>query len=265
MKIEHISCKSALSKSNLLGLDYSLNPYKGCAHQCLYCYVPSVLRITREQWSNKILIKENIPKILSNELKKKPIGKVGISTVTDPYQPIEQKYKLTRYCLEQLLKFDVPISIQTKNKLVKRDYDIITKFSEAELMMSIATLNNEDRKLLEPYSSNIDERLKVLSDFSNSGIKTSVFFGPIYPTITIDEIPPIIEKFLDCNISEMMIDKFRLKKGIRENIISHMKKEEQLYKKFRQINDIINEHYNEIRSELIKNGKEKGILIQDAF
>ena len=97
MEIKKINCKSALSASRLPGLSYSLNPYRGCQHNCAYCYVPNVLRIKRDLWGDFIDVKTNIPIILSKELKKKKPGVVGLSTVTDPYQPIESKYKLTRY------------------------------------------------------------------------------------------------------------------------------------------------------------------------
>jgi len=130
MKIRQIDCKTALSPSRLPGLDYSLNPYRGCEHNCAYCYVPNV----------------------------------------DPYQPVEEKYELTRYCLEQLLMHDFPICIQTKSNLIVRDIDIISKFSDAEVMVSIATLNDVERKLLEPNSSSIDERLDVIRKCSGEGI-----------------------------------------------------------------------------------------------
>ena len=94
MQIKHITCKTALSPSKLPGLDYSLNPYRGCSHQCAYCYVPSILRISKTEWQTLIQIKTNIPTILAKEVKRKKPGVVGISTVTDPYQPLEQKHQV---------------------------------------------------------------------------------------------------------------------------------------------------------------------------
>jgi len=202
MKITETTCKTALSKSNLPGLDYSLNPYRGCQHGCAYCYVPNVLRIKRENWGDFVEVKTNIPNVLAKELKNKKPGIVGISTVTDPYQPIEKKYKLTRYCLEQLLIHDFPICVQTKSDLILRDIDIISKFSNVEIMMSIATLNDDERKLLEPNSSSIQNRLNVLQQFSDAGIEPSVFFGPIYPTIKIEDIPVIIDTFVQYGATE---------------------------------------------------------------
>jgi len=189
MQIKEVICKTALSNSCLPGLKYSLNPYRGCQHNCAYCYVPNVLRINRNIWGSFVYFKKNIPNVLSKELKNKKPGVVAISTVTDPYQPIEKKYNLTRYCLEQLLFYDFPVCLQTKSKLIIRDLDIISKFSDAEIMFSIGTINDSERKLLEPYSSSINDRLDALNKCSEANIKTSVFFGPIYPTIKPEDLP----------------------------------------------------------------------------
>jgi DNA repair photolyase len=214
MKINEIKCKTALSKSNLPGLDYSLNPYKGCQHSCCYCYVPNILRLKRENWGNFVDVKTNIPVVLANELKKKKPGIVALSTVTDPYQPVENKYKLTRYCLEQLLIRDFPVHIQTKSDLVLRDIDLISKFSDVEVMFSIGTLDDSERKTLEPFSSPIQKRLDAMKEIFDIGIKTSVFFGPIYPTIRKQDLPNIINTFVEFGAKEIMVDKFNLKPGI---------------------------------------------------
>ncbi len=195
MKITDIKCKTALSKSNLPGLEYSLNPYRGCQHSCAYCYVPNVLRIKREDWGNFVEVKTNIANVLANELRNKKPGVVGISTVTDPYQPIEKKYKQTRFCLEQLLRYDFSVHIQTKSDLVLRDIDLISRFSDIEVMFSIGTLNDSERKLLEPNASSIQERLNAIKQISENGVKTSVFFGPIYPSLKIQDIAEIIDVF----------------------------------------------------------------------
>jgi len=257
MIIKEIKCKSALSKSNLPGLDYSLNPYRGCQHNCAYCYVPNVLRIDRTEWGKFVYAKSNIPNVLSDEIRKKKPGIVGISTVTDPYQPVEKKYKLTRYCLEQLLKYDFPLSIQTKSDLILRDQDIISKFSKVELMMSIGTLNDQEREKLEPYSSSIQNRLNVLKKYSDIGVDTSVFFGPIYPTIKKSDILTIVDTFKISGVKEIMIDKFNLKPGIKENI-------SKFYPSIRNLieND---SYYKQLSQEIIKVCKEKNVKAVYAF
>ena len=265
MNVREVTCKTALSASLLPGLDYSLNPYRGCQHSCAYCYVPNVLRIPRETWGDFVDVKMNIPVVLSKELKKKKCGVVGISTVTDPYQPVEKKYKLTRYCLEQLLKYDFPVNIQTKSSLVVRDLDLISQFSDAEVMMSIATLNDDERQLLEPFSSSIDERLNVLRECSNVGVKTSVFFGPIYPTIAKEDILQIIDTFIEYGASEIMIDRLNLKPGIWENVKRCISCNQDTYNVFSK-NVIENkEYYNNIRNKIIQIGKERDVKIVNAF
>ena len=264
MKINEVACKTALSKSNLPGLDYSLNPYKGCQHNCAYCYVPNIMRIKRSEWGGFVDIKTNIPNVLSKELRKKKRGVVGISTVTDPYQPIEKKYKLTRYCLEQLLVYDFPICIQTKSDLVIRDIDLISKFTNAEVMMSIATLNDDERKLLEPNSSTINRRLNVLRKCSDAGIKTSVFFGPIYPTVKIEDISNIVDTFIEYGVNEIMIDGFNLKPGIWENIKSVTHDDAGIFEIFSK-NIRNKKHYNQLRNEITSLCKIRKIKIVDAF
>ncbi|KYK20267.1 DNA photolyase [Thermoplasmatales archaeon SG8-52-2] len=261
MIIKDIECKTALSKSNLPGLDYSLNPYRGCQHSCAYCYVPNVLRIKRSSWGNFVYIKKNIPKVLSKELRNKKPGVVAISTVTDPYQPIEKKYKLTRYCLEQLLKNDFPVCIQTKSNLITRDLDIISKFSNAEIMFSIGTLNDNERKLLEPNASPINQRLDALKESSEIGIKTSIFFGPVYPTISFDKLREIIDIFIDNGANEIMIDKLNFKPGIKENIEKSIKSNPEFIKKISDVQNI----YNKQRVKLKEICKKRNLKIVDAF
>lgn len=257
MKITEIECKSALSSSSLPGLDYSLNPYRGCQHNCAYCYVPNVLRIARGEWGSFVEVRKNMPLILSKELKNKKPGVIGISTVTDPYQPIENKYKLTRYCLEQLLVHDFPVFIQTKSKLVLRDLNLISKLSNAEIMFSIGTLNDDERKVLEPEASSINDRLNALKKCSDEGIKTAIFFGPIYPTIKIEDLENIIDTFVENGAKEIMVDKFNLKPGIFENLkkcnISN----------FERIKDEL--YFKEIFNEMKKYGDKRKIKIVAAF
>ena len=265
MKIEEIICKSALSKSRLPGLDYSLNPYVGCMHQCKYCYAPSILRISRDEWEQTVKIKRNIPTILSKELRTKKPGNVGISTVTDPYQPIEKTYQLTHYCLEVLKKYDFPISIQTRSDLVIQDKDLIEQFSKAELMVSIGTLNDSHRKLLEPNSSSIPDRLKILKIFSDSNVKTSVFFGPIYPTIKEDEIPKIMDLFIDLNVSEIMIDNLHLKPGIIKPIQDAIKGNERIENFFTYNYMKEQPKYQIIRKRIKEYLRDTSVTFQDAF
>jgi DNA repair photolyase len=265
MKVTEIECKTALSKSSLPGLSYSLNPYRGCQHQCVYCYAPSVLRIPRDQWETTLEVKVNIPRILEKEVLTKQPGIVGISTVTDPYQPLEQKYRLTHGCLEQLLQYGFPAHIQTKSALVTRDLDLLARFSDSQVMMSIGTLNDNERRVLEPYSSSIQQRLDAVRTFADAGIRTAVFFGPIYPTITEEDVPIILEHLKDAGVMEIWIDRLNLKPGIWENIQKNVRQHTEMATMFTQQVFENTRYYANIQEAIRKRGRERNLKIIDAF
>lgn len=265
MRIQEIECKTALSASSLPGLTYSLNPYRGCEHNCAYCYAPNVLRVPREGWGSDLKVKKNIPVVLAYELKKKKPGVVGISTVTDPYQPLEKKYTLTRFCLEQLLLYDFPVHIQTKSALVIRDIDLLTRFTNSQVMFSIGTLHDNERRLLEPQTSSIQDRVTALRKCSEAGLKTAVFFGPVYPTITLDEIPRFLDVMKDAGAQEIWIDSLRLKAGIGQNIEKNLREDQEISQLFSKHMQQPNEYYRKIREEIQKQGKKRNLRIIDAF
>lgn len=244
---------------------YSLNPYRGCQHNCAYCYAPCVLRMSRDHWGDCIDVKTNIPVVLAKELKTKKPGVVGLSTVTDPYQPLEKNYSLTRYCLEQLVKHDFPTHIQTKSALVTRDIDLISQFSDSQVMMSIGTLNDHERVLLEPATSPIQERLIALRKCADAGIKTAIFFGPVYPTITVEDIPHILDIFNKSSVKEIWIDKLNLKPGVWENLQKIMVQNQEMYQVF--IKNVLEnkEYYQTMKKEIYIQGKKRNLQIIDAF
>ena len=261
-RIEEILCRTALSPSLLPGLNYALNPYYGCQHACRYCYVPNVFHIIRQEWGKSIKPKINIPRILSKELKTTKRGLVGISTVTDPYQPLEKKYHLTRYCLEQLRKHDFPINILTKSTLIKKDIDIIEEFSECAVGMTIPSLNQDEIEILEPFTPPVQKRLETLTKFSKKGIYTYIFFGPIYPTIDTDNLPYLLKKYFSTGIKELIVDTFHLKPGIWPNIKDNLPvKTREIFK-----THLFNKTYYPAILELIeKQCQKNGILYQKAF
>jgi DNA repair photolyase len=159
--------------------------------------------------------------------------------------------------LEQLLIHDFPISIQTKSTLVIRDLDLIKNFSDSEVIFSIGTLNDTDRKKIEPNSSSINDRLIALRKLNDAEIKTIVFFGPVYPTIKFDDIKYLIDIFIETGVSELIIDKFNLKPGIWDNI-------KHIFPNIKNKNEIIN-YYRPILNETIKLCRKRGLKIFNAF
>jgi DNA repair photolyase len=210
MQINEVIAKTALSKSSLSGLVYALNPYKGCEHACVYCYAPFVLR-ERRKWGEFVDVKTNLPDVLKKEAEHKEKGTIGIGTVTDPYQPVEKKYEITRKCLEVLLKKDWPITIQTKSDLVLRDLDLIEKFSERDIGFTITTLDDNARQKFEPHASAIKNRLKALEKIAERGIETWAFIGPIIPDLIGDTLEEIIKRISKAGVDHILYDKLNIK------------------------------------------------------
>jgi DNA repair photolyase len=126
MKAREISAKTVLTRTGIAGYDYCINPYVGCEHGCLYCYASFMKRFTghREPWGEFVDAKVNAPQVLRRQLKKAALGSVLVGTVTDPYQPAEKTYSITRGCLEALLERQFPVQLLTRSPLCLRDRDL---------------------------------------------------------------------------------------------------------------------------------------------
>jgi len=181
VKIREINSKAILSTSQVY--DYVINPYVGCQHGCSYCYARFMKRFTghKEPWGDFVDVKVNAPDLLVKEIKKKKKGTVWMSGVCDPYQPLEKRYKLTRRCLEILVQYSWPVSLQTRSPLVLRDLDILKEAEDLEAGLSITTANDEIRKIFEPHAPSIMERVRTIETMHQNGIRTYVMIAPILP------------------------------------------------------------------------------------
>ncbi len=179
MKIKEILAKNILSKSKVY--DYTLNPYIGCEHGCSYCYARFMKRFTghKEDWGEFVDVKINAPELLDEEIKKKKTGRVWISGICDPYQPIEKKYELTGKCLEILLRHDWPVTIQTKSPLILRDIGLLKKSKKIEVYFTITTSDEKIRKIFEFGAPSVEGRLKALDRLHSEGIRTYVMIAPL--------------------------------------------------------------------------------------
>ena len=173
---EITQCKRALSPSGLPDMDYSLNPYGGCSHGCVYCYAPEV---THSDWSTwrVVRVKSNIVERLSKELTFVK-GTIGIGTVTDPYQPAEDRFELTRRCLQKISKTDNPIHMHTKSDLILRDLEILTQMNGL-VAITITTIDERISKMTEPGAPLPKRRLETLTKLTDAGLDTYALIGPV--------------------------------------------------------------------------------------
>jgi len=181
--VNTISVKSIISKSKIPGYDYAINPYVGCPHRCVYCYAEYMRRFTghTEPWGQFLDVK-------SCPVPLKPAQlfhtHVMLSSVTDPYNPFEEKYGLTRQLLKQLAYCQAYVHIHTKSPLVLRDIDLLATMPGCEVIFSIATTDENFRQLAEPGAAPIRERLRTLQELHQRGISTAIMVAPFMPGIT---------------------------------------------------------------------------------
>jgi len=191
MKIIEIEAKNILTKTGIPGADWVINQYVGCQFDCLYCYAKFMCRFKPNdygKWGAWVEAKANAVQLIKD---KKIEGRVFMSSVSDPYQPVERKLELTREILKNLDK-DAQLSILTKSDLVLRDIDILRQFKNVEVGLTINSFSGEDKATFEPYSPPSAERIEALKELHKSGLKTYAFISPIIPGLT--SLEKIIEK-----------------------------------------------------------------------
>ena len=216
-----------------VGMMYSMNMYQGCEHGCIYCYA----RNSHEFWGysagldfeRRILVKKDAPKLLEELLKKKSwqAHPIVMSGNTDCYQPAEQQFKITRQCLEVFLKYKHPVAIITKNALILRDLDILKELAKDNLInvnVSITSLSEDTRRVLEPRTATIKKRLETVKILSENGIPVNVMLAPIIPSINSHEILPLAKTVSEAGALSIAHTIVRLNGAIGEIFTDWIKK-----------------------------------------
>jgi len=179
-KVIYIKAKTAFVPTKIPGADYVINQYIGCEHACLYCYAKFMSKWYKYgKWGSWIVVKENLPEIVKREFVR---GKVYMSSVSDPYQPIERKLKLTRDVLGNMDK-RTELSILTKSDLVLRDIDILKEFENIEVGLTINGFDGKLKKEIEPFSTTNEKRIEALKILQENGIRNYAFISPIIPDL----------------------------------------------------------------------------------
>jgi DNA repair photolyase len=185
-----------------VGFSASINPYRGCEHGCIYCFARPFHEYlgfsAGVDFETKIMVKEHAPELLRAELMKKSYRPevIFVSGVTDPYQPIERKLRITRRCLEVLAEFRNPVGIITKNHLVTRDIDVLQELATHRAIsvnISITTLDNELQRIMEPRTSIPKLRLAAVEKLAAAGVPVGIMVAPIVPAITDEEMGDILQ------------------------------------------------------------------------
>lgn len=215
-KIDYVNSASILTEAKgfMGAYDYTLNPYSGCSFGCNYCYAAFFSRSSddKNNWGNWVRVKENALQLLM-KLRKKPLlnKTIYISSVTDPYQPIEKQLELTKSILKELLVFHKPrLVIQTRSPLVTRDIDILRQFEFVQVNMTITTDSEDVRKAFEPLCPSNKSRLNAIREVTKSGIQTCITMTPLLPVQNPNEF---VDSLLETGVQKFIVQPFHPEKG----------------------------------------------------
>jgi DNA repair photolyase len=224
-------CRSALNRVKGMGFHWSLNPYMGCAHRCTFCYVRAFeLRADRpfdDRYGRSIRIKVNVAEVLRRELAR-PSWQgetVAIGAATDPYQPAEGRYKLTRGCLEALRDAPNPFSLITRNPMIVRDLDVLVEAArraELGVVFSVPTLDEEVWRRTEPGTPPPKRRLEAVKQLVDAGIKAGVGMAPILPGISDrpEQLEHVVRAAREAGATSVWANLLYLKPGTREHFLT---------------------------------------------
>lgn len=202
------------TKGFLSSYDYSLNPYSGCSFGCNYCYAAffATTKQNRDNWGYWVKVKDNALQLLAKHRKKPLIEKViYLSSVTDPYQPIERSLKLTRQLLQELLDYhQVTLLIQTRSPLVTRDIDLLQKFDKVQVNMTVTTDDEKVRKAFEPLCPSNKTRIKAIAEVHQAGIESCISLTPLLP---VADAHAFAQQMAGTGIKKYIAQNFHMGKG----------------------------------------------------
>ncbi len=261
MKIGETTCKSIINSSGIEGVDYAVNPYIGCTHACTYCYAKFMTRWYHkgEKWGTFVDVKKNAKEVLVKDVEKRRKGVILFSSVTDAYQPVEKKYEITKSLLEVLVDHDFPVEVLTKSSLVKRDLDLLGKFDEVEVGLTLTAFDENIRRAFEPGTSPIEERLDALKRFSDAGIPTYAFLGPLLPFVSEPRFEDLLNRLAE-SVSRVIVDRLNIKAGNWVNIeVTLEKYYPEMLGEFRVASKESSAYYDSLRGKVMRMLDERAI------
>jgi len=226
-------CRNALNRVTGMDFKWSLNPYMGCAHRCTFCYVRAFeLRADRppdDRYGRSIRVKVNIPEVLRAEVTRPswPGESVAIGAATDPYQPAEGRYRLTRRCLQVLAAARTPFSIITRGPLIVRDIDVLqeaARRAEVSINLSVPTLDERVWRTTEPGTAPPRQRLRALRMLVDAGIKAGVGVAPVLPGLSDDpeQLAEVVRAARDAGATHLWANVLFLRPGTREHFLDQL-------------------------------------------
>jgi DNA repair photolyase len=226
-------CRTALNRVKGMSFGWSLNPYMGCAHRCTFCYVRAFERVAErpsdDRYGTSIRVKTNVVEVLRRELRRPAWRRelVAIGTATDPYQPAEGRWRLTRGAIQAFGAFATPFGIITRGPMILRDLDVLVEaahMADVSVTFSVPTLDHEIWRLTEPGTAPPRQRLRALRELVDHGIKASVGLAPILPGLSDrpDLLDDVVKAARDAGAAGVWANVLYLRPGTREHFLDHL-------------------------------------------
>jgi DNA repair photolyase len=236
-RYQEVHVKSALTRT--VGMPYfewALNPYRGCTHACEYCYARKYQRHLElgagEDFSSMIFVKTNLPDVLRREVTRPAWARqtVAVGTATDPYQPIEGHYRITRRCLDVFASARTPVSIITKGPMIVRDIDVlreIGKHAKCHVSMSVASVDEDAWTRLEPGTASPAQRLRAVRQLTDAGVEAGVLMMPLVPGITTSQssVERTLRAIADAGATFIGTNVAHLEDGVREHFLAFLSRD----------------------------------------
>jgi DNA repair photolyase len=235
-RYQEVHVRSALTRSMGMPFKWALNPYRGCTHACEYCYARKYQRHLElnasDDFSTLILVKRNLPDVLRRELSRAAWAHetVAVGTATDPYQPIEGHYRITRGCLEALVTSATPFTVVTKGPMIVRDLDLLAKASQSSgctVYMSVPTVLEDVWTTLEPGTAHPRQRLRAVRQLADAGVDASIFMMPLVPGLSTSRrsIEQTLRAIADTGVAFSGAGVARFDPGAREHFFGFLSRE----------------------------------------
>jgi DNA repair photolyase len=226
-------CKTALNPVKGMGFKWSLNPYMGCVHRCTFCYVRHFERRSDrpfdDRYGTSIRVKTNVAEVLRKELARSTWERehVAVGAATDPYQPAEGRYRLTRGCLEAFRDFSNPFSIITRGPMIVRDLDVLVEASrraDVSVTFSVPTIDEEVWRKTEPSTAHPRQRLRAVKRLVEAGVNARVGMAPILPGISDrpDQLRAVVQAAREAGATGIWANLLFLRPGTREHFLQHL-------------------------------------------
>ncbi len=268
MRITEINTERGLAPSGIEIADYVVNPYRGCEFGCLYCYVRKnkIAQRAKENWGEFVDVKVNIPELIQKDIRSKKPSRILVGSITDPYQPLELKYQLTRRSLLAAVEHQIPVTLLTRSSHILRDLDILKKIPGMSVYFTINWPEVRKLRIFEPRSFTFTERLKTIEILSQNGIGAVPNVSPLFPGLFnlqtyFKSLAPLVDalSFESLNLKVMTgneIDKLSAK---------HFPAERRLFQRVYSCRRSFDEYWNSVKRQIIAMNESYGLNIEFRF